>query len=916
MKSDSVCLRRFQSHTLPFIITNGQIYSFAINEQTCELLYADPRGLHLISLNDNEVVRSIPYIDLIKVEISRLSDRKQQEIVQSYASHGVQHLWPVQTLNIWLGVVSRKRFVFFSEDLVVSNESPIDISGVTAVRLDRDTGDIFTLTGEGKVMIWMCEIISDSGKKRAEFDVKIVQKKTFGVDSSIEKFDMSTKGCHYLACLATSPSNGTAIVHLWDYHTGEKLPSVVQTEAYSPVSVTAIGLKGHYLALLDANRTIVIRDLEAATEVHRKSLSSVVSSIDSIVFEESDLSSGIYLVENSGQIHDYSATLPGLLSSVAHSKAKDAEFKGKSADKVYITGLRSALFDEKAMPGTINSRFNTIFSVVTLFSGLKQIWILFDGCLDVVNLASLGEILRIKEKVAQAHHLQYSYGAVWAFPTAGVSEVMAVQTQSGALHLVNTLSEQRLASYSCAVSEGRRVSLCALSLEMSAVVTLSLASVLSCQNFQTNVVSQGYQLSKLSITSLCLSPKYPVNHLLSKENDIYYVTIGSDSGLVLVFEYNPQGRGIELRKRYAAHDAVVFVAYRHWDRKVLTVGRDGYVKFLQCDNDYEWDNVSYKGFWTDCSACGLCGHSMVVLGYESGMLQTLYFSPSANYPISGLLEYHTTAIKTVCGLDLSLAEAASADDSGQIVLWNLEKNEPLRVFRVNAQINSLVISGNPACDTLLVVFEGSILRLRNDKNSVYKRMTRRDIVNYKSEIKRKRMEQKKKSVRSVLHSSARPKTESKSIKDLYTHVAAVKQRLERDPVEDLRQASPKPEDKPLGEKTQKGQAGDMRFKQIIQLMEEKRLERFKKSLTLTIRNINVLIPREVFFHRHFQAKRIMITPLLFPQFKGARAATTQAKSVLQTEPGLGEHSQSLTGLTRLGFLSERSPRSPASLYVK
>ena len=548
---------------------------------------------------------------------------------------------------------------------------------------------------------------------------------------------------------------------------------------------------------------------------------------------------------------------------------------------------------------------------------LRQIWALFDGSLDVVNLASLGEMLKIEEKVAKAYRLQYSHGAVWAFPSAGTSEVMVVQTQAGALHLVNTLSEQRIASY-CEVSGGAGLS--ALSLEMSAVVTLSPASLLCCQNLQTSVACQGYQLSKLTITSLCLSPKYPVTHLLAKDNDIYYVTLGSDSGLVLVFEYNPRGQGLDLRKRYAAHDAVVLVAYRHWDRKVLTVGRDGYVKLLLCDGNYEWDSVSYKGFWTDCSACGLCGHSMVVLGYESGMLQTLYFSPSTDYPISGLLEYHTTAIKTVCGLDLSLAEAASADDAGQIVLWNLEKNEPLRVFRVNAQINSLVISGNPACDTLLVVFEGSILRLRNDKNSVYKRVTRRDILTYKSEIKRKRMEQKKKSARSNLHSSVRPKTQSKpSIQDLRTHVASVKQRLERDPVEDLRQASARPDDDPVGEKTQKGTQADMRFKQILQLMEDRRIERFKKSLTLTIRNVNVLIPREVFFHRRFQAKRIMITPLIFPQFKGARAATTlgKAKLVLRTEPDVGaEHSESLTDLTRLGFLSERSPRSPASLFVK
>lgn len=925
MKSEAAQFHRLQGRTLPFVITNGQIYSFAINEQTSELLYADIRGLHLVSISDNAVVRSIPYTDLIKQELTRLSDRKQQEIVQNYASHGVQHLWAVQPLNIWLGVISRKRFVFFSEELAVSSESPIDISGITAIKVDKETGDIFTLTGEGKVMIWMCEIISDSSKKRVDFDVKIVQKKTFGVDSSIEKFDMATKGFHYLACIAENPANSTAVIHLWDYHTGEKLPSIAHTEGYSPLSVTAIGLKCTFLAFLDANKTIIIRDLEAGAEIHRKSLSTLTSSIDYIVFEEWDLTSGIYLIDNTGKIVDYSATVPGVLSSSTHSKTKESDLKGRNADKIYITGLRSQFLDDKAIPGSINSRFNTIYAIVTLFSGLKQIWALHDGCLDVINLASIGEMMRIEGKVAKAYRLQFSHGAAWAFPSPGVSEVMAVQTQAGALHLLNTLSEQTLVSYNCAVSDSRGPGLCALTLEMNSMVIMSPAGLISCQNIQTNAVSQGFQLTKLTITSLCLSPKYPVSHPLAKENDIFFITMGTDSGIILVFEYNPRGRGIELKKRYAAHDAVLLVTYRYWDRRVMTAGRDGYVKFLQCDNYYEWDNATYKGFWTDCSTCGLCGHSMVILGYESGMLQTLYFSPSTDYPISGLLEYHTTAIRTVCGLDLSLAEAASADNAGQIVLWNLEKNEPLRVFRVNAQVDSLVISGNPVCDALLVVIEGSIYRLRNDKKSAYTRVTRRDIQTYKAEIKRKRMDQKKKNVRSsnLLSSATRgpkadPKPATSSIKDLYAHISAVKQQLELGPVEDLRHVSLKVEDELQAEKSQKSTPADARLKQIIQLMEDKRMERFKKSLTLTIRNINVLIPREVFFHRRFQAKRIMITPLIFPESKGsARAVTTTRKAkpmIRRTEPDyIADNSESLTELTkRFGFLSERSPRSTTS----
>ena len=894
MKSTLPAYSRFARSTVPYVIVNGQIYSFAVNEQTREWLYADVRGVHLVSLLDNEVTRSIQYTELIKQELSRLSDRKQQEIIQSYASHGLQNLYSLHTLNIWLGVISRKRFIFFNEELLVSSESPIDISGVSSVKVDSDTGDIFTLTGEGKVLTWTCEILSDSTKKRSEFDVKIIQKKTFSLDSSIEKFDMSTKGTHYLAVLAEN-ANNIITVHVWDYQTGEKLPSIPHTEGYNPVSVTAIGLKTAFLAYLDANKTIVVKDLETGSEIHRKNIANYVNQVDYIQFEETDLTSGIYLIENKGKIIDYSASFGSVLSSFSHFKSKEMDQK---VSKFYLTGLRSNLFDDKASPGAVNSRFNTITAIITRVTGLKQVWYLYDGGIDVVDLAAVGEMVR-GEGVVRANRMQGS-------------EVMAVQMESGQLVMVNTLTEQQVACYPCPPSDSRGVSLCEVCAEMNTVVSLSSTGLLSCHNISDNTCSVGYQLSKLTVTALCVAPKYAVNHPLAKGNEVLYIVMGTDSGVILVFEYNPKGRGIDHRKRYAAHDAVVFIAYRHWDRKVITVGRDGYVKFLQCDNYYEWDSGSYKGFWADCSAGAHCSRSMVILGYESGMLQTLYFSPSADYPISGLLEYHTTSIRTVSGLDISPSEAVSVDAAGLVVLWNLEKNEPLRVFRVHSRIDSLVISGNLTCDQILVVFDGAILRLRNDKNSFYKRITRRDIQNYKAEIKRKRLDQKKKNIRSQRRLKVEPRVQINSVKELYAQVNALKQQLERDPTEEQRPPFPRSDDDLPPDKPQKPPTEE-RFKQMLQLIEEKRRERFKKSLTLTIRNVNVMVPREVLFHSRFQAKRIMITPLIHPQGKTVRAVTTAGtgKRGGQKTEGSAYDLDSLT--SRFGFLSERFPASPKSL---
>ena len=908
---------RFQSSTLPFVINNGMIYSFSINEMTGELLYSDLHGVHLVTLSENEVVKSIPYTDMIKQELTRYSDRKQQEIVQLYASHGVQSLNAVHHLNIWLGVVSRKKFVFFSDELLVSNESPIDISGITSIRLDRESGDIFTLTGEGKVMIWSCEIISDAGKKRVEFDVKIAQKKTFSLDSDITKFDMTSRAYHHLAAIADSPSNNIATVYLWNYSTGERLPAVQHSEGYSPVSIIAIGVKGNYLAALDVNKVMVVRDIEAGTELHRRSLYSLVYSVDHILFEDIDLSSGIYIIESTGRVIDYSST-GGILSAYSHSKYKEVDTRtSRIVDRVYITGLRMGQLDEKAPPGSLMSKYNTTYAIVTRFTGLKQLWALYDGTMDVVNLASIGQMVRFDGRVLKAYRLPYTPGVPWAFPIQGISEISIFQTQLGTLHLINPVTEQKIGAYTGSQSG---VGLYAISLEMTSVVTMSPSGQLSCLNFQTNVASQGYQLSKLVVTSLCIAPKHPpgTSQNASNETDVYYIVMGTDSGVILVFEYSPRHHGIELKKRYAAHDVVILVAFRYWERKVMTVGRDGYVKFLLCDNYYEWDSVGYKGFWSDCSACGMCGHSMVVLGYESGMLQTLYFSPSADYPISSLLEYHTTAITTASGLDLSLAEAASSDESGQIVLWNLERNEPLKVFRVHSCVEAVAITGNPNCESLYIVFQGSVLKLRIDRETAYKRVTRREVVAYKAEIKRKRMDLKKKGRPSGMHSNSskrlRPETQQPprntiaGIRELYAHVTSAKQKLEHDPIEEARlQAFRNSEDEMPSDRPTRRFFTDIQDRKIGQIIEDKRLERFKRSLALTIRHVNVLIPREVLFGR-LKTKKMMVSPLRLPVTAMARSMTTRGQKMRKKEK-MKEYvyeTESLLEMTtrRFGFLSD------------
>ncbi len=74
-------------------------------------------------------------------------------------------------------------------------------------------------------------------------------------------------------------------------------------------------------------------------------------------------------------------------------------------------------------------------------------------------------------------------------------------------------------------------------------------------------------------------------------------------------------------------------------RKVITVGADSYVKMLNCDVNYEWDNFICKGMWPNCTAAFFAGGDYLLMGFASGMLQTYHVNNKPEYAHKGVLQY-------------------------------------------------------------------------------------------------------------------------------------------------------------------------------------------------------------------------------------------------------------------------------------
>jgi len=880
-------LGRFKVVTPHFSLNNGSVYSFAVNEITSELLYADNHGIHLVTYDTNEEVKSIPYTDLIKQELSRYTERKQQEILATYSSHGVQYLNVLQLQNLWLGVISRKRFVFFNEELTVSSESPIDISGITCLKVQTDTGDVFTLTGDGKVLMWGCEVIADAGKKRpGDFDVKIMMKKKFALESPITRFDITISGPPLFACSSEPVPTQSPAVAIWDYSTGERQSSVSHSES-SSVSIQALGLKHPYLVLLDSVRNLAVVDLVQGAEIYKRGLGQTLALVDTILVEEAELSSGVYLMDAVGRVFDYSVTNSVMRSTFLHAKTREnvPMTSPRNSEKALMAVIRGNVLDDKASPGSSFSRFNTCFRLIAQHSGLKQLWALYDGTLIVVALAATGKVLSPGGLVRHIRKLPLQPGQTKA-------RVLELTMDSGCITLFDTDQEKVLATHTAFLEvlnkKGETLSLCRLAQDFSLVISITDSGNFLCYDTAARSPCLDFQLSKIVVTALCLVPHTFEPEVESTQLDI---VIGTDSGLVLVFVYTPRRKAVELLKRYAGHDLVVSLEYRPWDRKVLSVGRDGYIKFLLCDQYYEWEASSVRGYWSDCTACTTCGQSMVLLGYQSGMLQTLYFSPSANMPTNALLEYHTSAITCVNGLKYNISEGVSADALGNLVLWSLDTSDPLKVFQLYSPIEALISFGLHQVETLYVVINGALLKVNVDRSVAYKQVSKRDVQSYRAEAKRRRLEQKKRTARPLsIYSVPKKSSSAEPISILYSRVLATKVKVQADPLlvraHGLRQL----EEETLPELRTEDRSKDRPLHQII---ERNHIERFKKSLAITIRHCNQWVPRELMFNGRFKTRSLLITPTHEPH---GRTLLSQSSTRKTLNTALSPKTQSFLSL--------------------
>jgi hypothetical protein len=249
---------------------------------------------------------------------------------------------------------------------------------------------------------------------------------------------------------------------------------------------------------------------------------------------------------------------------------------------------------------------------------------------------------------------------------------------------------------------------------------------------------------------------------------------------------------------------------------------------------------------------------MVLLGYQSGMLQTLYFSPTAAMPANALLEYHTSAITCVSGLKYHISEGVSADAQGNIVLWSLDTNDPLKVFQLYNSIEAIISFGTHQIEALYVVIFGALLKVNIDRSIAYKQVSRRDVLSYRTEAKRRRLEQKKRVARPIsIYTLPRKPTGSDPISSLYSRVFATKARVQADPLVVRPQGTRTFEEETLPELRSEDRQKDRALHRII---ERNHIERFKKSLTITIRHCNQWVPRELLFNGRFKTRSLLITP--------------------------------------------------------
>lgn len=815
--------QRFQAVSVPPIRSSAPIISFAVNEYTRELLYVTSTHISLISLPSLSELRTIPFSSLIRSDSLRPSDRKFQELLQQYQSFGLSFLNSLPHLNIWLGVINKRRVICLSEELEVSNEVTLDSSGVMALYVHPNTGDLFLLGVEGKIFVLSVEYSFDSVRKRLntpyDFEIKLSGKKQITVDAPLGRAAVSVGVATYI--LATPDAAAAQVeVHVWNYTTGEKTYSMLYSE-HSGQSVSIVALAASYsrVVLCDSNTTLTIYDFLSRQELIRHSISSSISSIDSLILEDPDITCGIYILDSFGSVYDVAPGRGGVMSTFTPAKTqRDKSPRGK---------------------------INTQMDLVTLHSGLKQLWVLVDGFVNVLNLAGIGHAADLSE----VWKAEVRFEQMFLYSKSGNVEVFDPQKERITQRFLDICS-------GFTDKENPQGQFCpdfsAYLPELNFLAYISTNALLKLYDLDSGIASINTFIPKKEYTAACFVS-------LPASSAMFDCVFGTSIGEILVFSYDKLTREVTLRRKFVAHSKVVAILRQARGQRLMTVGREGVVRLLNWP-ECRWENNTMKGFWNDCSACAICGNSLLVLGYESGMLQTIYISFGTVQPAASLLEYHLSQITSICGLSNSNSEAVSADITGLLVLWDLDNNTPKRVFSVLQEVQTVALFGNLRSDKLFIVMKNLCVFLSLNTKSKFSHISEKEICKWKEEKIKKRTEYKGRKIlrRSEMRSSSLASLEEALKKmnpqpvgfvtKLLRKVTAAKAVVERDVL------SVSPEKRPI-EASQKVEIKKMtdnwyrtyHNRPLTRILEQNGLERLKKSVSKVITHFAEEIPGELAF---------------------------------------------------------------------
>lgn len=816
--------QRFQAASVPPLLSHAHILSFAVNEYTRELLYVSTAHIVLVSLVSLAEVRTVSFASLVRTESLRSGDRKFQEVLQQYQSYGLNFLNSLPHLNIWLGVLNRRRVVCLSEDLEVSNEVTLDTSGVISLFVHPITGDLFILGLEGKMFVFSVEYSFDAVRKRLatpfDFEIKISGKKQITIDVPLSKATLSVGTATFILAVADTSAPQVEI-HIWNYTTGDKTYSILHSDSNGQhTAIQALTASHSTVAVLDSNKTLAIYDFLTRQELVRQSVGSSMGEVEALLLEDPDVTCGVYILETTGRIGDF---VPG--SGIVSTFTSTRPLKERTPRLL---------------------KFPAQVTIVTQYSGLKQLWLLVDGVLDVVNLASIGHATDLG-RISKA---EVRFEQLFLYSEEGDVEVYDPRRE----RIVQRYEEICKGFNDKESPEGRFTPVFSAYLpDINFLAYISTNGLLKLYDLDSGIASISTFIPKKTYTAACFLP-FP------NSTTSFDCLFGTSLGEVLIYTYNKLTREVTVKRKFAPHSYVVAITKQPRTQRVMTVGREGVVRLLAWP-EYRWETSVLKGFWTDCSACAICGNSLLVLGYESGMLQVIYLSFGSVQSAASLLEYHLVKITSICGLPNSNSEAISADLSGLLVLWNLDQSSPIKVFSVLQEVTTVALFGSSKGEKAFIVLKSVCLFLSLRTKTQFTSVSTKELAKWKEERVKKRTEYKGRKVlrKAEMRSSSLASLEEivkkgnpqplGFVSKLLKKVSAAKTIIERDvlsisPEKRLTEAPQRVEIKKMTDSWYR----TYRNRPLTRILEQNGLERLKKSVSKVITHFGEEIPSELAFN--------------------------------------------------------------------